>query len=196
MYIYLGHHGDTFYIILRGQVGVFVPTQRNQRTSLEQLGPLRRSSTMLPLPTENPTGGSPNKESVLIQTRMSRAARRSSGLQKVGGNLNLMVNRDSSASSTSNLLQHKANAIKEEEESFSSSEEGSLNNIPDDLWALMQLERDAFMEVANIHDGGSFGELSLLTNKPRYYHYPIYIYIYIYIGQQPSSAEKRHILQW
>ena len=79
------------------------------------------------------------------------------------------------------------NSRKETEKSISSLDISrniqltSYSSAEGDGRDIIITRKPKFFQVAELSDGGSFGELALISNKPRYIYIYIYLYIYIYI---------------
>ena len=184
---------------MKGHVGIFVPTNKKQRMSILSSGNIKRKATNSPKSNEikiNSPKSNEIKVQVVAEEESPRSEERKNIRRKSATKANLlnmqMLTRGSGSKSSLNLFQQSpARAIKEEEEDVSSSEMGTIESIDDDAYAVNDMLRAGFIEVANVFDGGSFGELALLTNKPRY----VYIYIYIYIYHTTHLEQHQSLLE-
>eukprot|EP00347_Sterkiella_histriomuscorum_P020337 403338195 len=184
-----GERGDQFYIILDGQVGVFVPIPKQQQIEMQKQQQLQQQSVIQAqqdqktefnkeTSTQNENlrrmtivkEGFSNVPLLQVQPRMNR---RSMAIADQNTRSPSSVKNKRSTSTAQGIIsdslrisQNHDSIIKEVDELQDDSDENSIQ-LNQSKKQIQINFIEGFREVAQLGPGKSFGELALIQNKPR-----------------------------
>ena len=171
--INFGEVGEKFYIILEGNVSVMIPVKKKLKITKNQLEKFKTES----LNRSESSGSSDSEEFQVPVQKFKRSETRRAGIDLPGAiNLLEIVEKLKDEEGSTTKLQDSLNPFLENEEKalirlfrdkFNKEKKDILKIIQELDDKFIEIEVDKLEELYRLRDGDSFGELALLSDRPR-----------------------------